>query len=215
MKRIVFFGDSVTDAVRPRDIDAYLGSGYATVVASALSCRYPLQYEFLNRGIGGNRVVDLYARIKSDLINLAPDYVSILVGVNDVWHELERQDGVAADKFEKIYGMMTQEIRAALPTARLLLLEPFVVRGSATEDTAEQPQRYSVFRREVALRGAATRRVADREGCLFVPLQELFDRQCAAAEDSSGFWTRDGVHPTAAGHGLIAGEWLKAFDTIR
>lgn len=215
MKKIVFFGDSVTDAVRSRDIDAYLGSGYATIAAATLSCRYPMQYTFLNRGIGGNRVVDLYARIKSDLINLEPDYVSILIGVNDVWHELEHKNGVAADKFETVYGMLTAELQAALPGVGLMLLEPFVVRGSATDNTETLPQRYETFRREVELRAAAARRVAAACGGVFVPLQERFDRQCAAYENSNSFWTRDGVHPTAAGHGLIADAWVEAFETIR
>ncbi|MCQ2440740.1 MAG: GDSL-type esterase/lipase family protein [Clostridia bacterium] len=91
MKKILFFGDSITDCGRNRDNDDSLGQGYPLLIKSELGFENPERYTFLNRGISGNRIVDLYARIKKDLINLAPDYVSILIGVNDVWHEIGRR----------------------------------------------------------------------------------------------------------------------------
>ena len=84
MKRILFQGDSITDCGRARENDAHVGTGYALLVKSQLGFENPGEYEFYNRGISGNRIVDLYARIKADIINLAPDYISILIGVNDV-----------------------------------------------------------------------------------------------------------------------------------
>ena len=76
------------------------------MVKGQLGCEHPGKYEFINKGIGGNRIVDVYARIKIDIINLKPDYMSLLIGVNDVWHELGgRHNGVAVEKFEKIYDM--------------------------------------------------------------------------------------------------------------
>ena len=83
-KIIVFQGDSITDAGRAKDNDISVGVGYANLVKAHLSANEPYQYQFYNRGISGNRVVDLYARIKIDMINLKPDYMSILIGVNDV-----------------------------------------------------------------------------------------------------------------------------------
>ncbi|MBQ9920892.1 MAG: lysophospholipase, partial [Clostridia bacterium] len=85
--RILFQGDSITDAGRARDNDINLGTGYPMLVKATLGFEEPGKYEFFNRGISGNRVVDLYARIKNDIINLKPDVMSILIGVNDVWHE--------------------------------------------------------------------------------------------------------------------------------
>ena len=87
MKTIVFQGDSITDAIRNCENDNYMGSGYATMVAGELGLSEPNEYKFYNRGISGNRVLDLYARWKTDCLNLKPDYLSILVGINDVWHE--------------------------------------------------------------------------------------------------------------------------------
>ena len=88
MKTILFQGDSITDAGRARDNDANRGVGYPHLVSARLGCDNPTEFNFINRGISGNRIVDLYARIKADIINLKPDVMSILIGVNDVWHEI-------------------------------------------------------------------------------------------------------------------------------
>lgn len=82
--KILFQGGSITDGCRDRDNDKNLGMGYPFLIRAALGFEHPGRYEFINRGIGGNRVVDIYARIKQDIINLKPDVMSILVGVNDV-----------------------------------------------------------------------------------------------------------------------------------
>ena len=108
---ILFQGDSITDAGRDREKDDRMGRGYATLVAAELGFKYAPEYTFLNRGIGGNRSVDVYARIKKDIINLKPDYLSVLMGVNDVWHEIAFNNGVDGKKFGKIYEMMLTEIK--------------------------------------------------------------------------------------------------------
>ena len=111
-KLILFQGDSITDCDRSRQVNTRQGFGYATMVQGQLGFECPGEYDFLNRGISGNRIVDVYARIKADIINLKPDYMSLLIGVNDVWHELGGGNGVAPEKFEKIYGMLIEEIRS-------------------------------------------------------------------------------------------------------
>lgn len=210
MKQLILFqGDSVTDVMRNRENDSFSGHGYPTLVSGRLGFEAPGQYEFLNRGISGNRVVDLYARIKIDLINLKPDYLSILIGVNDVWHEVSRENGVAAPKFERVYDMLLSEVQEALPGIRLMVMEPFVLPGTATENIEEKPDRLSIFQREVALRGEAAHRVADKHHAVFVPLQGRFDEACRQAEPA--YWLMDGVHPTAMGHELIARAWMEAF----
>ena len=98
--KILFQGDSITDAGRSRDNDQYIGTGYPLLVKSELGYKFPGKYEFINRGISGNRIVDLYARIKADIINIKPDVMSILIGVNDVWHEFGvNPNGVSSEKF--------------------------------------------------------------------------------------------------------------------
>lgn len=212
-KLILFQGDSITDCMRIRDNDQYAGSGYPTLIKARLGYDAPGEYRFLNRGVSGNRIVDLYARMKIDLINLKPDYLSVLIGVNDVWHEIGAQNGVAADKFERVYDMLLTEIEEALPSIRFLLLEPFVLPGTATENIDEKPRRLETFQREVALRGEATRRVAEKHGAAFIPLQGRFDAACRLAP--ADYWLIDGVHPTAMGHELIARAWMEAFEQFR
>ena len=96
------------------------------MVAGELGYENPGEYRFLNRGISGNRSVDLYARIKSDIICLKPDVMSILIGVNDVWHELDSGNGVDGDKYFMIYSLLLKEIKEALPLTKIMILEPFV-----------------------------------------------------------------------------------------
>ena len=99
--RIVFLGDSITDAGRNTDNGSMvsIGQGYALMVQGRLSVKYPGQHVFFNYGVSGNRSVDIYAQIKGRCWNNNPDVVSLLVGVNDVWHELENKNGVDTERF--------------------------------------------------------------------------------------------------------------------
>lgn len=212
-KTILFQGDSITDAGRSRTDNGAMGNGYPTLVAGHLGAAYPYAYSFVNRGISGNRVVDLYARIKMDMINLKPDYMSILIGINDVWHEIFDKNGVAAEKFEMVYGLMIEELLQALPNLKLMLLEPFVLPGSATRSDENNPGRWEYFRAETDLRREAVKRLAGKYDLVFVPLQDKFDAVNADAP-ADGYWLVDGVHPTAAGHELIKQAWLEAFNKL-
>lgn len=210
-KVILFQGDSITDCGRDRENDNSVGIGYPLLVTSELGYEKPNQFNFYNRGISGNRIVDVYARIKLDIINLKPDYMSILIGINDVWHEISRQNGVAPDKFEKIYDMLLTEIKEALPDIKLILLAPFVLNGSATCDCELVPDRWNQFQTGTKLNAEAAQRLAKKHGAAFVELQSKFDELEAG---HPGLWTHDGVHPTSAGHQIIKREWLKAFNNL-
>ena len=182
--KILFQGDSITDAGRKREIGSSRGMGYLNLVAAKLGFEYPDQYEFVNRGISGNRVTDLLTHIRKDMINEAPDVMSILIGVNDVWHEFSERNGVGAELFETVYELLIRELKAALPNLRILIMEPFVLRGTATEAHLEE------FQAEVALRGAAARRVAEKHGLEFIALQEKFDEASKLAPET--YWLYDG-----------------------
>ena len=212
-KIILFQGDSITDCGRNRDDITSTGVGYVHMVKGQLGCEYPEEYEFINKGITGNRIIDVYARIKMDIINLKPDYMSLLIGVNGVWHEMGgKHNGVSAEKFEKIYDMLLTEIFEALPDIKIMIMEPFVLEGSATTATEEEPERWDYFRTEVPLRAAAAKRIAEKYGLPFVKLQDVFNEACKQAPAS--YWLRDGVHPTPMGHWLIKNEWMKGFHTL-
>ena len=206
MKTILFQGDSITDAGRARDNDSNVGIGYPVLVKGTLGFEHPGKYTFLNRGICGNRVVDVYARIKSDIINLKPDVMSILIGVNDVWHEISRENGVDAEKYFTIYSMLIEEIKVALPDIKIMILEPFVLKGTATEEA------WDVFRPEVEKRAAKAKMIAEKFNLPFIPLQDKFDEATLLAP--ADYWLRDGVHPTTEGQELIKREWMKFFQEL-
>ena len=206
MKKILFMGDSITDCGRSRDGNIYLGNGYATVVACELSNEYPGKFEFINRGISGNRIIDLYARIKSDCLNLQPDYMSILVGVNDVWHDIAHNNGIDNEKFYKIFEMYIEEIKKALPNIEIIILEPFCLAGNATEANYEQ------FRTEVLLRAETAKKIAKKYNLKFIKLQDKLDE--LSDKIGSAEVLHDGVHPNIAGNALIAMELVKVYKTI-
>ena len=204
MKTILFQGDSITDAGRSRDNDLERGIGYPTLVSAELGLKYPGEYKFINKGISGNRIVDLYARIKCDFINLKPDYLTILIGINDVWHEVGSRNGVDNKKFFKVYCDLIEEIKTMLPDIEIFILEPFVLKGAATQKD------WNVFSKETLMRAESAKAVAEKFGLTFIPLQEKFDEAEKKAEAS--YWLYDGVHPTAAGHEIIANEVVKALE---
>lgn len=206
MKKILFQGDSITDAGRSREDNNNRGIGYPTLVSAEMGFDNPGKYEFINRGISGNRVIDLIARVKADIINLEPDYMSILIGINDVWHEVSYTNGVDAERYEKYYNMLIEEVKEALPNIKIMILEPFVLKAAATEE------HWDYFRSETEKRAAAAKRVAEKNNLVFVPLMQKFDDAAKLAEAS--YWLRDGVHPSAMGHELIKREWIKAFGKL-
>ncbi len=207
MKTILFQGDSITDAGRSREDARMLGTGYPLLVKAELAFENPDEYDFFNYGISGNRIVDLYARLKRDIINVKPDVMSILIGVNDVWHEFgDSPNGVDAEKFYKIYSMLIEEVKEALPDLKIMILEPFALCGRGNEAYWEE------FREEVKLRAKMARRIAEEYNLTFIPLQEKFDE--AARYGGNDYWLGDGVHPTTAGHELIKREWIRGFEKL-
>lgn len=209
MQRVLFYGDSITDCGRKYEKLFDAGKGYAAFVKSELTYKYPMQYEFINKGISGNRVVDLYAREKVDLINLEPDYVSILIGVNDVWHEVDLKNGVDAKRFEDVYIMLIEDIKAALPKTKIFIMEPFCLKGTAT-GSEDNETRWETFKTETPIRAAAARRVAEKFGLPFIELQKVINE--AAKQTAENYVLGDGVHPTVYGHTIIAKEWIRCFE---
>ncbi|MBR5569665.1 MAG: SGNH/GDSL hydrolase family protein [Oscillospiraceae bacterium] len=203
--KLLFIGDSITDMCRNREWnDPYCyGNGYVFLLESALSKKYPKRFEIINRGISGNRIVDIYQRIKADCWNHDPDVVTIMVGVNDVYHEIKYGNGVDQERFERIYDMMIADTKKVLPNAKFIIMGSFVLEG---KETAEQFKEFC----EIKEYAEITRKIAQKHGCLYISLQEQFD---ALAEQYGGeYFLFDGIHPTVAGANVIAENWLECFE---
>ena len=178
------------------------------MVKGQLGYEEPGEHVFINRGIGGNRIVDVYARIKKDILNLKPDLMSILIGINDVWHDVhDDPNGVDADKFYKIYCMLIEEIKAALPDIKIMIMEPFVLHGTATDE------HWEFFDTEARKRAAMAKKVAEKYDLVWIPLQEGFDALLEKAP--ADYWLRDGVHPDAPGHDFIKRQWMKGYASLK
>ncbi len=208
MKTFLFQGDSITDANRDdENQDNFgLGCGYAFLLASDIEKNKKGQIKFINRGKSGDRITDVYVRIKEDIINLKPDYMSILIGVNDVSHELTQGCGVTPKKFRKIYEMLIEEIKEALPDIKIIILEPFVLKGSATNELWAQ------FNSEVRKLAEISKEIAEQFKLKFVPLQKEFDK--VSSDGDTRYWSVDGIHPTSAGHQIIKEKLQKAIEEI-
>lgn len=207
IKTVLFQGDSITDARRDREAvegnTSSTGTGYVALVAGKLLAKnIGKEFNCINRGISGNRVVDLYARWKVDALNLKPDLLSILVGVNDTWHEFAWQNGVEVERYEQIYRMLLEWTKAELPNVKLVLCEPFCLLSElVTQEWVA----------EVRQRGEVVKKLAAEFDATFVPLQQLLEDAAAKAGDNLKI-LRDGVHPTLLGAQIIADQWLKIVD---
>jgi len=196
---VLFQGDSITDAGRSRENDKDLGRGYAAMVAAWFSARYPGHcVQFLNRGISGNRTRDLLSRWKKDCLDLHPTWVSILIGINDTWRRYDADDPTPADVFEANYRALLS-MTADVVGNHIIILEPFLL---------PIPPDRAAWREDLGPKIARVRALARESNTLFVPLDGLF--AAAATQREMAFWLPDGVHPTPAGHALIAQAWLRA-----
>lgn len=202
---ILFQGDSITDAGRDRrrrranEARAF-GFGYPLLIGCELLRDYPnAGLKIHNRGISGNKVPDLDARWQADCLDLQPSLLSILIGVNDIWHKLNgRYDGTVKD-YQQGFAALLARTRKSLPETTFVVCEPFVLRCGAVNE-----KWFPEFDR----RRAAAKSVADDAGAIWVPFQTMFDKAVQAGTEP-GYWAGDGVHPSMAGHSLMAQTWRK------
>lgn len=199
---ILFQGDSITDAGRNKDVhdannSAALGTGYAALASGQIMLSHPdLGLKCFNRGISGNKIPDLALRWQTDAIDLKPAVLSILIGVNDLWHTLafgRKYKGTLED-YETGYRALIERSQRQIPGSRIVICEPFTTRA---EDGFEALADY----------GKVARALSEIMQLPFVPFQSLFDEACKAAP--AEFWLRDGIHPTPAGHAIMADLWRR------
>ena len=172
------------------------------MAAGKIAFNHPGQFRFVNKGISGERSSGLYARCMFEMRECNPDYLSILIGVNDVWHALGNGDLVRPNRYEQILTMLIEDALEVFPNLKIAILEPFVLKGTATEG------QWEAFDSNVRAVAAIAKKIAERYHLVFVPLQDKFDALAGAtkAED----WLYDGVHPGVGGHEMIATELVKA-----
>jgi lysophospholipase L1-like esterase len=199
--RFLFVGDSVTDCGRTffaPDVGAgELGAGWVRIVAGTLGRREPERHSFLNAGVSGDRVGDLLERWDRDVVDHAPEVLTILIGVNDVLLPPPTAPDAFAEQLERVLSRIPPSVDL------LVVAEPFVVPATPEAVALQQPNRINV---EAVRRAAA----GSANDAVLVPLDAVFEAACSRAAPS--WWALDGVHPSVAGHALIAEAWLDAVD---
>ncbi len=205
---LLFQGDSITDAGRSREKEGAandqsgLGVGYAWLAAAELLVDRPKAgLQIYNRGISGNKVFQLAERWDKDCLAIKPNLLSILIGVNDIWHTLGGNYQGTVEIYERDYRALLERTRKALPNVKLVICEPFVLRcGAVTEKWFPEFDNYR----------AAAKRVAEHFHATFVPFQAMFDEAVKYAPPEH--WAKDGVHPSASGAALMAHEWVRKVE---
>ena len=205
MKTLVFQGDSITDCKRTVIDDGNsLGLGYPNYIGAQLMGDQPEKgWNIINRGISGNRIVDLYARWKADCINLSPDILSILIGVNDTWHHFALNNGVEVPRYARFYRELLAWTREALPQVSFILMDPVVC-----PDVNDR----NIFVPELIGRRKVIAELAKEFDAVHITLQDLFDQAFTRAPQAH--WAAYGVHPTPAGHQMITDAWIQAAEKL-
>lgn len=201
----LFQGDSITDGNRGRTADPnhIMGHGYAFSIASRLGADFPeKKLTFYNRGISGNKVTDLAARWQKDTLDLKPDVLSIMIGINDTSSVVfSHPEQVTPDKYEEVYRLLLSQTKAQFPEILFVLCNPFILQVGKVKEN------WDAYKTDLAKRQNAVLKLVNEFDAVFVDFQQVFDLACQRAD--ADYWIWDGVHPTVAGHELMAREWLK------
>ncbi len=186
---ILFQGDSITDCGRSREDPKYLGDGYVSMITTMLSDKYTHHnFKFLNRGVSGDKIRDLGIRWKSDCIDLKPDLISILIGINDTLITSEKE-------FEEEYCMLLKRVINEL-NPKIILCEPFLISKNS-----------NVYRDDLNPKIEIVHKPAKAFEAVLIPLDKIFQDSCSFQPPEH--WSSDGVHPTPEGHSLIAKSWIE------
>ncbi|MCW1803946.1 SGNH/GDSL hydrolase family protein [Brachybacterium sp. NBEC-018] len=201
-RTFVFIGDSITDCSRTEDPEG-LGFGYVRLLAEHFAAHEPTA-TVINRGISGNKVLDLRERFDADCLDLRPDVVTIYVGVNDVWHGFTRGEHVSDEDFEADYRFLLDQLSASRPGLPVLLVLPFV---------ADVDEEKAGYHGELDRKIAIIRALGKEFGAAIVDLEAVLEDAWAVGHTPASI-AQDGVHPTIAGHRLVADAWLDVFGTL-
>jgi lysophospholipase L1-like esterase len=205
--KLLFIGDSITDAGRNKPVgegkNQAWGSGYVNVIGGLLGARYPeRRIRLVNMGVSGNTARDLAERWQRDVLELEPDWLSVMIGINDVWRQfdspLRPEIHVDLGEYRETLDELLREVRRDLDG--LVLMSPYFL----------EPNRQDPMRAMMDRYGEACRELADAHDAVFVDVQAAFDRVLEHRHPMSLAWDR--VHPEIEGHSVIARSFLQAVD---
>lgn len=201
--KLLFQGDSITDAGRDRSDIHNLGTGYAPIAAHLIREKYPdVEFEFIDLGIGGNRTGQLFDRLHQDCILHSPDIVSILVGVNDVWHRYSLEQVHTTDEQVEVnYRSILEQIRRKCPHCKILMMQPF------TEGDDQAHMRDDLVRVQ-----AIVDTLAEKYADAYIALDDIMHSHPKYGEEH--YFTRDGVHPNPTGAKFIAELYSDAISPL-
>ena len=200
-QHILLIGDSITDCGR-RNEDAPYGRGYVSLLRAFTTARHPdARLTWTNHGISGNTIRNLAERWEADALAPHPDWLSVMIGINDVWRAFDGHPELAVPLPEYVETLRTLLRRAVEETGcRLILADPYIIEPDRTE-----PQRAASDTFVTAVAG-----LAEEFDAVHIPTQRVFD--AALANTGSQNWANDRIHPNLAGHALIADAFMKALE---
>lgn len=200
--KILFQGDSITDAGRNREDYHDLGKGYPLYAAKFIREDNPdMDFEFIDLGISGDQTIDLVNRLQADFIDIQPDLVSIHIGINDTWHRAETRTWLDNDVFEANYRKIVTEIKEKT-NAKILIIEQFLLPVADKE----------FFRVDLNRKIDITRKLAREFADYYIPLDGIMAKACV--EKDMYHWSEDGVHPNANGSEYIGRIYADAFNAM-
>lgn len=202
---VLFQGDSITDCGRNREDSSSLGEGYASKAALIYQTLFPhIHVNFVNKGVSGNRSSDLLLRYESDIREVKPDFISIMIGINDVWRRYDQNDETSTLKYEQNYKQLLTQIKTDLPNTRIMLIEPFLLYTVSER---------RCWREDLSPKIEVVRDLAREFADYYLPLDGiLIGYQARGMKEET--ISLDGVHPLGGGHGIIAAEYLKCIGVI-
>lgn len=199
--KLLFQGDSITDCFRGREDTQYLGLGYPKYAVALLKEKYPnVEFEFVNRGISGNQTMHLVSRLQEDVLDVNPDVVSLLIGINDVWHHAEDKSWIDNDVFEARYRTILDALKKT--NAKIMLMEPFLI---------PVPDKL-FFREDLAPKIEIIRKLAREYADAYLPTDGLLASAFIGEEPTS--FSSDGVHPTDKGAEYIGKLYVEYISPI-
>lgn len=227
----LFAGDSITDGGRSRNMDLNhnLGHGYQYIVSSRIAAdNIDKKPKFVNKGFGGGGINALYEVWYEQVLKLKPDVISIYIGVNDLYKSIIGLEDANIRRYELVYDLLLSDTVAYLPNVKFVIVEPiFGITHHVKEYVNYSPyvlcekefvplsinetdKEKQFHRSEVTKFQHVARQLAEKYSAVFVPLQDEFDKYLKDVETEYLLW--DGVHPTVAGHGIIARQWYDHVD---